>query len=414
MNVINKKIKLFFKKFILIVKRSTVRFFENQNLMISNGLTLKTVIAFIPLAIVLTDAMKFFLPKENIKGKIILFLKDFILPPSLDSVTRLINRAIDNSTQMSLISILMLVYLGVDLFVTLDFQVERIWIIKQKKRITERILKYWMLLAVTPFILVGYFYYSGFIRSFMNSIPFISDISNAANIFYYLLSILLLTLFIFMIYYIIPSAKVDFGKAVVVSILVFISCVVFKYFFSYYSYNFLHKSHLIYGAFATAVLFVFWTSLNWTAILFGQELLYVWQNKEYKKEKSFGKVFFFDLAFFLAVIKEFENDLLGENKGLTAKEIASRFCMDVRATGEIIDILDKNKILVSDSRNYVRYYLAKELSKIELSEIEKILWKNIFKTAVKKSESIKKVHVQLEKYYLNREASGITLSKFFK
>ena len=170
----DKKIKIiirFLKKSWLIIKKTFFRFIENQGLLISNGLAFKTIIALAPALIITAGVFKIFPTFSILKDNFINLLKDYIVPSSFEIIVSWINSILDKSGTISIISIFIFIYLTLDLLITLDNQVERIWASKLKRSIIQRILKYWALLSATPFVLAGYFYYSGLIRSFLILTP---------------------------------------------------------------------------------------------------------------------------------------------------------------------------------------------------------------------------------------------------
>ena len=158
---IKSRIKLFFK----IFKKAFFRFRNNQGFIISNGLAFKTVIVFIPVLILIVYIFNIIPPLLVYKEKLIDFLKDFIVPSSIDLIFSWVDILFEKSRTISIISFIVFLYFLLELLFTLNNQIDRIWGIKIKRSIIGKILKFWMLLTTMPIILAGYFYYSGFISS---------------------------------------------------------------------------------------------------------------------------------------------------------------------------------------------------------------------------------------------------------
>ncbi len=410
----NKFIKLRsrLKIFSKIFKKALYRFHIDQGYLISNGLAFKTLIAFAPVIIIIVYIFKLIPPLTLYKEKFIDFLRNFIVPSSLDLVMSWINIMFEKTGTISVISIIVFIYFILELLITLNNQVDRIWTIKLKRPIIWKILKYWMLLTTMPIILTGYFYYSGFIRSFLKVLPF-TNISFLDNIIYYLVSIIFITFFFFIIYFIIPTSRISLKKSIAVSFSVTLIWLILRFIFTYYTVLLIERYSFIFGSFISLIIFVIWTSINWMVVLFGVEFLSVWQNKLYIENVSFDKVYLFDIGFLMLILSEFYSDFKKHGKGLSSSQLADKLHYNQNDIKKIIYLLEDEGFIISDNKAMQKYYLKRDISSIKLTDLEKIIWKRLLKDENSTSERIKKICDKLSIYYLKRKKeNAIFLDEF--
>lgn len=405
---IRSRLKILFK----IFKKALYRFHADQGYLISNGLAFKTLLAFAPVLVIIVYLFKLIPLLSDYKLKLIDFLRDFIVPSSLELVMSWINIIFEKTGTISIISIFVFIYFILELLITLNNQIDRIWTIKFKRPIIWKILKYWMLLTTMPIILAGYFYYSGFIRSLLKVLPF-NNTSFLDNIIYYLVTIIIITFFFFIIYYIIPTSKVSLKKSVAVSFSVALIWLILRFIFTYYTVLLIEKWSFVFGSFISLLIFVIWTSINWMVVLFGVEFLSVWQNKLYIENVSFDKIFLFDIGFLLLILSEFYYDFKKYGKGLSPSQIAEKTDYNQNDINKIIYLLEEEGFIISDNKVMQKYYLKRDVSSVKLADLENIIWKRLIKNENSTSERIKKICNKLGNYYLKRKkANAVFLDEF--
>ncbi len=402
------RLKIFFR----IFKKAFIRFRNNQGILISNGLAFKTVIVFIPILILIVYIFKIIPPFSMYKEKLVDFLRDFIVPSSVELVVSRVDILFEKTGTISIISFIVFAYFLLELLISLNNQIDRIWGIKYKRSIIGKVLKFWMLLTTIPMVLAGYFYYSGIIRSFLKVLPFM-NISILENIIYYLVSIILISFFFFIIYFIIPTSKVNFKKSIIVTFSVTAVWIVLRFIFTYYTVWLIRRWSFVFGSFVSIIIFVIWTSINWMVVLFGVEILCVWQNKLFTENIFFDKVFLFDIGFILLILNEFYNDFKKEGKGISSFNLAEKLHYNQNDIKKIIIILEEEGFLIGNNKSIERFFLKRDISAIKLAEIEKIIWKRLLNIQNNTSNKIKKYCKELGKYYLKRKEDSPVYIDYF-
>jgi|GEM_PF-1229108 len=392
----------FFLNLWLIIKKTFFRFLENQGMLIANGLSFKTLIALAPTLVIVAGMMKFFPTFSGFKDNFIDFVKS-IVPSDYEfqNIVTWFDSIIEKTgTISSIISIFIFIYLTLDLLITLDNQVERIWGIQLKQPLAQKILKYWALLSATPFVLGGYFYYFGLIRSVILK-PFESN-TNMEETFYTMITFILLTVFFFFAYFLIPNSKVHPGKAVIVSSIISGVWMVLRVIFTYYTMILIDRLKIFYGSFAVIVIFVLWVSINWIVLLFGVEFLCVWQNKLYIGNLKFKELFLYDIGFFFFILNEFNDDFVANGEGITIKDLSKKYKYNQNDLKKVIRILENEGYVIGSDNQPRKFFLRRNISSITLTELEELVWKRMSMIESGTSPKLQQICEKLGKYYYKR------------
>ena len=389
----------FFKKLFFIIFRSVKKFFDDQGFLIANGLSFKTIFALIPVLAVFFAFFSVFPSFDEYKEKFISIIIKYIVPTSIDDAILWINKVLSNVKAIGVIGSIALIYVSIDLFISLDIQINLMWGSNIKRPIIYKILIYWAFLTITPIILVAFFYYSGVIPSILNSL---SSITNFKEIFYTLISFLLMESFFMILYYFIPNSKVNFIKALVVSTFVSAAWLSLRLVFTYYT-KIIIKSWYIYGSVALIFFFLFWIYLNWVLLLLGIEFLHAWQNKLYYRFNKQNNLFLFDICFSILVIKALYDDFRESGCGLSVGQLAGALKYNYNDMEELVNILQKEGMVVPKDDAPLLYFLRKDISKITLSDLEKAITKIFYFKDFSSTKHFNEVYTVIERSYFENE-----------
>lgn len=176
------------------------------------------------------------------------------------------------------ISFLAFVWTVIWLMLNIEMSFNRIWKVRKSRTIWKRVLVYFTILILAPFIMLlflyGWAYYMQFIHaveSYLKVFKFIT--SELFWVGFYGVSILVLSL----IYKFIPNAKVRYGCAFNASMVSGLAFVAIQYLYME-TQLMVTRLNGVYGAFAAVPLFMIWMNTCWFIILFGAELSYGFQN----------------------------------------------------------------------------------------------------------------------------------------
>lgn len=350
----------------------TLKEFLNDEVMIvANGLAFKTIFSLIPVTAVFVYVSSIFPRFADYKGKITKIVADYLLPDVSADLLKFIDSFVSNVGTIGLVGIIGLIYISLNLFLTIDNQVNRIWQTRKRHSYVQRILIYWTFLSFLPFILGGYFHYSGILDSLL--LPIFPQFSKFYST---IASFVLLELFFFLTYYAIPNTRIHFSKALIVASLSSLFWMILRWIFSYYT-----KAAIInwqiYGSVAVVVFAFVWIYLNWQVLLFGVELIKVWQKKLYIQQPIIRKFFLYDMGTIIYILKILNEDFKKSGGGITLDNFSDKLNISTNELTVLFQIMEEKRIIIRDSLNSQCFHLRRTTSSITLEDIETILLEKI-------------------------------------
>ena len=382
-------------------------FFKDEAMIVANGLAFKTIFSLIPLAAVFVYVSSIFPAFSNYKGKIAEIIVEYLLPDVSADLLKIIDSFISNVGTVGLVGIIGLIYISLSLFLTIDNQVNRIWHVRRCHSYLQRILIYWAFLSFLPFLLGGYFYYSKILGSFL--LPIFPKIDNFHS---RILSFILLELFFFFVYYAIPNIKVHFSKALIVAALSALFWTILRWIFSYYT-KIAIGNWVIYGSVAAVVFAFVWIYFNWLVLLFGVELIKVWQEKLYLRQPIIHKFFLYDLGIIIYILKTLDDDFKKSGYGVTLDEFSHKLNISRDELTMLFQLLKENFIVTNDSDNSQCFHLSRNTSSIMLEEVEMILWKKMQLFCKTTEKEAAEICEKIGCHYVKRKGKNLSIEDIF-
>ena len=186
------------------------------------------------------------------------------------------------------ISFLLFVWTIFWLMINIETAFNRIWEIKQPRKLWKRAAIYFAILFITPFVLLllfsGWVWYArfiGFLEGRLGAFSFITT-----NLFWLAVyGIVVLALSV--MYKFIPHAKVRFGSALKAALIVGVVFVGLQYLYMG-TQLMVTRLGAVYGALAFIPLFMVWLNICWQIILFGAELTRGYTLVDYREAEERG------------------------------------------------------------------------------------------------------------------------------
>ena len=247
-----------------------------------------TILAFVPLvAVILFVSHGFGLDR---------ILSDYLaesFPTSSQLVSVIIDYAMNlvKATESGLfgwISFLSFIWTVIWLMLNIGIAFNRIWQVKEPRKLWQRILLYIALLLATPFVLLlflsGWGYYIRFIGALDGHLGAFGFIKT--NLFWLALyGVVVLALSV--MYKFIPTAKVRYGSALKAAFIVGVVFVGIQYLYMG-TQVVITRLSAVYGALASIPLLIIWMNLCWQVILFGAELSRGYTLVDFQEEQERG------------------------------------------------------------------------------------------------------------------------------
>ena len=393
------------KRIGIVLFYTVKEFFKDEAMIVANGLAFKTIFSLIPVAAVFVYVSSIFPAFSDYKGKIAEIIVEYLLPDVSADLLKIIDSFVSNVGTVGLVGVVGLIYISLSLFLTIDNQVNRIWQVKRSHSYLQRILIYWAFLSFLPFLLGGYFYYSKILDSLL--LPIFPKLDNFHS---KTVSFVLLELFFFLIYYVIPNIKVHFSKALLVAALSALFWTILRWIFSYYT-KIAIGNWVIYGSVAAVVFAFIWIYFNWLVLLFGVELIKVWQEKLYLRQPIIHKFFLYDLGIIIYILKALDDDFKKTGHGVTLDDFSHKLNISRDELALLFQLMKENFIVINDSDNFQCFHLSRNISSIMLEEIEMILWKKmqIFCRTTEKEAA--EICEKIGCHYVERKSKNLSIEE---
>ncbi len=245
------------------------RCIDDKITIIAGHLTFVSMLALVPLLVVIFSIFSAFPMFEALRTEIEAFLFANLLPTSGEEISRYLNEFVGNVSQMTAIGVVFVIVVAVNLISTIDATMNRIWRNTKRRRLAVALAVYWMILTLGP-LLMG----SGMaVSSYLISLATFAEdyVSGIRTTLLGVVPIVTSVIAFLLMYVMLPNRVVKvrhaFWGALLAAILFEISKSAFaSYVTAFPSYQ------AIYGALAAIPILLLWIFLSWTIVLIGAEL----------------------------------------------------------------------------------------------------------------------------------------------
>ena len=254
------------------------RFNQNKLTQAAGYLTYSTMLAIVPLIMVVFSIFSAFPVFNEVTGALKAFIFTNFAPSASDMVGQYIDEFVNNSKKMSAVGIISLIVVALMLINSIDRTLNSIWHDTETRPIFTSFAIYWLILTLGP-LLVG---------ASIAASTYVKTMFETASNFSFGLKLLsfvpfLSTWFIFtLIYMVVPNKKVSIKHSAAGALIAAVFFTLGKQAFTWYIVTF-PSYQLIYGAMATLPIMLLWIQLSWTVVLLGAQLAAVLAEVRSKK-----------------------------------------------------------------------------------------------------------------------------------
>ncbi len=251
------------------------RFKENRLQQTAGYLTYSTMLAFVPLIMVMFSIFSAFPVFNELSLNLKTFIYENIAPDASHIVGQYLDQFVANSRQMSAVGVISLIVVALLLIHAIDKALNQIWQNTKSRSFVYSFAIYWLILTLGPIVIMLSLAVSSYITLFARNLT--DDLDLPFSIELLKMIPFLLTWFIFtLIYLLVPNCKVCWQDSAAGALVATSFFTLGKQLFNWYIATF-PSYHLIYGAMAVLPLLLLWLQLSWLAILFGAQLASVLQ-----------------------------------------------------------------------------------------------------------------------------------------
>lgn len=242
------------------------RFDEDRCLQIASSLTFTTLLAIVPIITVALTLISAFPVFRELLGHIEQFLRQNMLPESAETVAAYTQQFTENAARLTAVGLIFLFVTAMIVLMTIDRAFNQIWRVPRPRTLVQRVFIYWALLTVGPILIGASLSLTSWVVSL--SLGLVKDVPYAALVLLKIVPILLTGLAFALLYITLPNRRVLVRDALSGGFLAALAFEGMKQGFAIYITHF-PTYKLVYGAFASAPIFLLWVYLSWLVVLFG-------------------------------------------------------------------------------------------------------------------------------------------------
>lgn len=262
---------------IFFIRLFIFRFLENKIPVSAGYLTYSTLLAVVPLIMVIFSVFTFFPIFEQATEQLQHFVYSNFAPSAGDVVQEYLNLFVENSKKMGFISIIGLVVVAVLLISSIDTALNEIWHNSQKRSLVLSFAIYLAVLIFGPILAGASLAVSSYIFSLSLFSP--DGLFSFSQSLLTFVPFLLIWLLFSLVYLIVPNTKVKFSHAAIGALFAATFFTLGKQGFVWYITTF-PSYQAIYGALATIPIMIVWIHLSWQVVLLGGQLASVLKDLE--------------------------------------------------------------------------------------------------------------------------------------
>jgi len=295
----------------------------------------------------------------------------FVLTDYLDQI---INRFFEslNKGSLGLVSAILVIWAALRLLSLIEIAFNHMWYVPKGRRFIHRVINYWALLTLGPLLLAAGIYVTTRFTLLKNIEA--GHLAVVGPLISYLLSVLAL----FLLYLVMPNAKVQAGPALWGAAVASLVWSFAKWGFGIYVLE-LIPYNTMYGVLGLIPLGVFWVYVTWMIVLFGLQLAFAIQHfdtletAEIPKAKEAEGRFIANDMTAIAVAREIAAAFENDQAPASTDEICSRLDIPGEFGQKFLDELVNRGLLGRTSEPSQGYVLLRDPAHIRLSEIAEAL-----------------------------------------
>jgi len=274
-----------------------------------------------------------------------------------------------NKGSITLISIPIVIWAALALLSTIERAFNNIWRVGKGRNFLQRMINYWALITLGPFLLGVYICIS-------TQYSTVGQIHKTilSNVAPALLSYLISTAAFLFLYFVLPNTKVQARAAIWGAAVAALVWSFAKWGFSQYVTEFIPYSK-IYGVVGLVPLGVLWIYITWLIVLFGLQLTFTTQHlksldaAEIAAAKKREEYFIANDFTAINIVREIAAAFEANDAPVSSEVICTKLDMPAEFGEKILDHLVKSGLIIKTSEPTVGFIPARDAANIRLSDI---------------------------------------------
>jgi len=280
-----------------------------------------------------------------------------------------------NKRSLTLLSAALVIWAALNLLGTIERTFNYIWHVPKPRGWLHRIINYWAVLTLGPLVVGVGLYLSTHLIAIGQIEQTFASFSKVARP---LLSYLVATIALFLLYFLLPNTKVQAKSAIWGAAVAALIWMFAKWGFRQYVTEFIPYSR-IYGVVGLVPLSVLWIFVTWLIVLFGLQLTFTTQHLKSldaayiasanKSEEQFIANDLTAINVLAYIASAFERD----NAPVQAEQICSRLNIPPEFGEKLLDHLVRHGLLARTTEPVEGFLLARAPANITLADIAEVL-----------------------------------------
>lgn len=247
------------------------RFLDDKCFETAGALSYTTLVSLVPLMVAGLAMFSVFPVFASARDTLLNFVFRNFVPAAGYHVQTALQEFASNASQLTGISILVMLFSAISMMVSIEDRLNRIWRVSRPRRWGSRLLLYWAALTLGPILVVG-----GLVASsYVTALPLLHETVSQLGIGGIVLRVLPFAatfLTLWLLYAVVPNRRVPYRQA---SIGALLGAVLFE--FARWGFRlFVQSGHTyqqIYGkALAVLPIFLLWIYLSWVIVILGASI----------------------------------------------------------------------------------------------------------------------------------------------
>lgn len=234
-------------------------------LRVASSLSYTSLLAIVPLGLIIISVFSLFPVFENLKEPIQDFLAGILAPTAEQQFVEYFSDLSKTSGKFTTVGVIGLAITSILLLSTIENSLNFIFKVTRPRRFTTKITLYWTVITLGPLLLGTAFSLRGYLYTLHEFMPenFVDN-----PMFLLLLPSLITLIMLILVYVLVPNKKVNVSSACVGA---FVAVIIFSFLRKTFTF-FISKSatyQILYGALAIIPIFLVWMYLAWAVVILG-------------------------------------------------------------------------------------------------------------------------------------------------
>ncbi len=254
------------------------RFLTGRGLMMASALTFSTLLALIPLLVLVFTFFSLLGGANWLDSHIRPLIFDLLATGSGEKLSQSLSDFVRNARLGTLgtVGFVFMIVTCLALLNTIESAFNRVWSIGESRKLLQKLRDYWSAMTIAPILIIV----SLFLTTSLGQIPLVAAVLAypwVDHLLTLVMPLILQWVAFYLFFLMIPNTVVRSSSAALGALVGSVLWEIAKAGYLTYTANAV-KYNLIYGSIAFLPIFMIWIYLTWVAILIGVEVSYVHQN----------------------------------------------------------------------------------------------------------------------------------------